>query len=79
MIHSQLQIMELTSVLTNKLNFLEVSRKGMSSLKIILIEMEVCNLFLVKKNYTRNNVNLHLLLLVLYGPGATVPEILLCT
>lgn len=79
MIHSQLQIMELTSVLTNKLNFLEVSRKGMSSLKIILIEMEVCNLFLVKKNYMRNNVNLHLLLLVLYGPGATVPEILLCT
>lgn len=36
----RLQIMELTSVLTNKLNFLEVSRKGMSSLKILLIEME---------------------------------------
>ena len=33
--------MELTSVLTNKLNFLEVSRKGMSSLNILLIEMEV--------------------------------------
>ena len=37
--------MELTSVLTNKLHFLEISRKGVSSLKILLIEMEVraCN------------------------------------
>ena len=37
--------MELTSVLTNKLDFLEISRKNVSSLKILLIEMEVraCN------------------------------------
>ena len=41
--HSQLQILDLTSVLTNKLDFLEVSRKGVSSLKILLIEMEVNN------------------------------------
>ena len=41
----QQQIMELTSVLTNKLDFLEISRKDVSSLKILLIEMEVraCN------------------------------------
>ncbi|XP_015769639.1 PREDICTED: formin-binding protein 4-like [Acropora digitifera] len=32
--------MELTSVLTNKLDFLEISRKDVSSLKILLIEME---------------------------------------
>ena len=37
----QQQIMELTSVLTNKLDFLEISRKDVSSLKILLIEMEV--------------------------------------
>lgn len=41
---SQTQILELTSVLTNKLDFLEVSRKGVSNLKILLIEMEVNNL-----------------------------------
>lgn len=34
------QIMELTSVLTNKLDFLEISRKDVTSLKILLIEME---------------------------------------
>lgn len=34
------QILDLTSVLTNKLDFLEVSRKGLSNLKILLIEME---------------------------------------
>ncbi|CAH3018464.1 unnamed protein product, partial [Porites evermanni] len=34
------QILDLTSVLTNKLDFLEVSRKGVSNLKILLIEME---------------------------------------
>ena len=41
----QQQIMELTSVLTNKLDFLEISRKDVSSLKILLIKMEVraCN------------------------------------
>ena len=39
--HSQRQILDLTSVLTNKLDFLEVSRKGVSNLKILLIEMEV--------------------------------------
>ena len=38
---SQRQILDLTSVLTNKLDFLEVSRKGVSNLKILLIEMEV--------------------------------------
>ena len=44
-VHLQQQIMELTSVLTNKLDFLEISRKNVSSLKILLIEMEVraCN------------------------------------
>ncbi|KAJ7382994.1 Domain with 2 conserved Trp (W) residues [Desmophyllum pertusum] len=34
------QILKLTSVLTNKLEFLEVSRQGVSNLKILLIEME---------------------------------------
>lgn len=44
-VHLQQQIMELTSVLTNKLDFLEISRKDVSSLKILFIEMEVrsCN------------------------------------
>lgn len=37
----QLKILELTSVLTNKLDFLEVSQQGVSDLKILLIEMEV--------------------------------------
>ncbi|XP_078345829.1 uncharacterized protein LOC144631294 isoform X2 [Oculina patagonica] len=36
----RLKILELTSVLTNKLDFLEVSRQGVSDLKILLIEME---------------------------------------
>ena len=35
------QILELASVLCNKLDFLEVSRQGVSNLKILLIEMEV--------------------------------------
>ena len=39
--NSQSQILKLTSVLTNKLEFLEVSRQGVSNLKILLIEMEV--------------------------------------
>lgn len=34
------QILELASVLCNKLDFLEVSREGVSNLKILLIEME---------------------------------------
>lgn len=34
------QILELASVLCNKLDFLEVSRQGVSNLKILLIEME---------------------------------------
>lgn len=36
----RMQIIELTSVLSNKLDFLEVSRKGVSSLKVLLIEVE---------------------------------------
>lgn len=36
----RMQIIELTSVLSNKLDFLEVSRKGVSSLKVLLIELE---------------------------------------
>lgn len=39
--NSQLKILDLTSVLSNKLDFLEVSRHGVSDLKILLIEMEV--------------------------------------
>ena len=36
-------------MLTNKLDFLEVSRKGVSNLKILLIEMEVNNPSLLKQ------------------------------
>jgi len=36
----RLKILDLTSVLSNKLDFLEVSRHGVSDLKILLIEME---------------------------------------
>ena len=48
-----MQIIELTSVLSNKLDFLEVSRKGVSSLKVLLIEVEVSTGNILKRLCTQ--------------------------
>jgi len=43
-VHFQTEISELSSLIADKLDFLEVTRAGLSKLQMLLVQFEVCHL-----------------------------------